>query len=93
MRLRPEKIQMLAELIHDALVAHPELKLEGERDAVAGLIRRVIAEDLQAEDELEEEARRLLEEHREEMTRKGIAFDKMLLKTKQKLARERRFTL
>ena len=93
MRLRPEKIQLLAEQIHAALARNPELTLEGEPGAIIGLIRRIITEDLQTEEDLEEEARRLLEQHRDHMAIRGIAFDKMLLKTKQKLARDRRFVL
>ncbi len=93
MRLRPEKIQRLAELVYETLHKVPDVSLEGDRDAILLLIRRVITDDMRAEEEIEEAARKLLEPLRDEIMRKGASFDKMLLKTKQKLAQERRMVL
>lgn len=93
MRLKPEKIEVLAEQIYDVLAANKDAGMSAERATVTAAIRRIITEDMKAEDEIEEQARALLEEHMDEIQRKGIAFDKILLKTKQQLARDRKMVL
>jgi hypothetical protein len=93
MRLKPEKIEELAGLVHEALAANPELKLQESREKIVHLIRLAIQEDLMAEDAIEEEARRLLGEHMDEIQRKGMSFDMMLLKAKQRIAQERKMVL
>jgi hypothetical protein len=93
MRLKPEKIERLARLIYEALEAHGEVTVTEPRDRVTQLIRAAIAEDLQAEDEIEEQARAMLEQYREEIRRKGASYDKMLQKAKQKIAQERKMVL
>ena len=93
MRLRPEKIEKMAARIHAALDANDELTVLESRDQVVGLIKRVIADDLKAEDDLETEVREILEEHRAEIDRSGASFEKLVLKRKQQLARERKMVL
>jgi len=93
MRLRPEKIEHLANLVFESLAQNPELTLHESRDHIVGLVRRVITDDLRMEDEIEEEARRVLESHRGEIDRTGASFEKLVLKAKQKLAQERKMVL
>lgn len=93
MRLKPEQINLLTELIVDSLEHNDEIEFAVERGEISVLVRNAITDDLKAEEEIEEEARRLLEEHREQIQWKGMSFDKLLLKTKQKLAQERKMVL
>ena len=93
MRLSPQKIEHLTNEIFEALAGNQEVTLEQGRDAVVTLMRKVIMEDLAAEDEIETEARRLLEEHMDEIQRKGASYEKLLRKAKQKLAQERKMVL
>jgi hypothetical protein len=93
MRLKPEKIEQLAELVYDALAANAEVKLVGERKDVVFQIVKVVTEDLQAEEAIEAEARKLLEEHENELRRTGVRFDQALWKTKKKIARDKGFIL
>ena len=93
MRLNPAKIDRLSEVVFESLAAHPEITIQEGRDMIVGLIRRVITEDLMAEDEIEEAAHLLLEPHREEIQRKGASYDKLLRKAKQKVAQERKMVL
>lgn len=93
MRLRPEKIEVLADQIYESLAANKEAGVSADKATITAAIRRVITEDMKAEDEIEEQARALLEEHMNEIQRKGISFDKILLKTKQQIARERKMVL
>lgn len=89
MRLKPEKIEQLADLVHDTLAKNANLKLQGEKKDITFEIRKVITEDLEAEDQLEADARKILEKHEDEMRRTNVSFDQALRKTKQKLARDR----
>ncbi len=93
MRLRPEKIEHLAGLILDSLSANADVKIQGERAAVIGEVGKIITEDLQTEEEIETEARKLLDAHQDEMRRTNIRYDQALRKTKQKIARDRGFVL
>jgi hypothetical protein len=93
MRLKPEKIEQLAELVYDHLAEVDEAKLQGARRDVVFVIRQTIEEDLQAEEAIEAEARRILEEHEDDMRRMGVSWEQMLRKTKQKLARDRGMVL
>lgn len=93
MRLKPEKIDHLSKIILQALDANSELALGDDRNAILALIRTVITNDLKAEDDIEEEARRTLEKHMNEIQRSGASYEKLLLKAKQQLARERKMVL
>lgn len=70
-----------------------KLKLNGEREALVLAIKNVITEDLKAEEQLEVEAREILEAHEGELRRSGVSFDQALRKMKQKLARDRGMVL
>ncbi len=93
MRLAPKKIDSLAELIFEALTSNEQVELQEGRERTVGLIRRIITDDLRMEEELEEEARQMLEAHSGEIQRSGASMEKLVLKTKQKLARERKLVL
>ena len=93
MRLRPEKIERLAELVYDSLKEHKELKLNGERETILFAIRGVITEDMEAEEAIEAEARKILDDHEDDMRRMGGNLEQMLRKTKQTLARDRGMVL
>ena len=93
MRLKPEKIESLANLIFAALAANGQITLNEGRDKIVAVIRRLITEDLQAEDAIEEEARNLLEQYKSEIDRKGASYERLFHKAKQKLAQERKMVL
>ena len=93
MRLKPEKVDQLAKVITEALAVHPEIKFGDSAERVTGLIKKVILADLQAEEALEADARKLLEQHANEINRTGASYDKLLQKAKQKLATERKMVL
>jgi hypothetical protein len=93
MRLSPRKIESLATAIHRALAANPQVQLQAPPDQVTRLIRQIIADDMKIEEEIEQEAKRLLEENLTEMQRATAPMDALLRKTKAKLARDRKFVL
>lgn len=93
MRLKPEKIEQLATLIYDTLAANPEVKLNGEKKDAVFEIVKAVTEDLKAEDDIEAEARKILEAHEDEIRRSGVRYDQALWKAKQKIARDKGFIL
>lgn len=93
MRLRPEKIEALAETVYDSLVARPDLKPKGSRSDLVFEISTAITEDLEEEDAIEREARALLEKHADDLRRSGLRSDEALKQTIRRIARERKFTL
>jgi hypothetical protein len=95
MHLKDEQISRLAEKILKDLTAVGQIVLKKERGAVLAAIRGAIAADLQAEDALEKDAARILDENLAALGRGAAAIDrhKMLRMIKEKLARERKIVL
>lgn len=93
MRLKPEQIQMLARVAYDALAAEDAVEMKSSRDTVLHQIEEVIREDLKAEEDLEAEARRLLDQHRDQIKVRGGNYDEMVRMTVKRLARERKMVL
>lgn len=93
MRLSPKRIETLARVICRSLEQSSELQLVESPEKATQLIRQVIAEDIRLEEEIEDEARRLLDEHKNEIDRKGASYDSLLRKTKSRLAQERKMVL
>jgi len=93
MRLKPEKIEQLAELVYETLAANSEVRLSGEKKDVVFQIGKAITEDLKIEEEIEVEARKLLEQHENELRRTGVRFDQAIWKMKKKLAQDKGFVI
>ena len=89
MRLKPEKIEQLVELIYTTLEGIDDIRINAEKATILAEIKRVITEDLLEEDKIEEEARKLLDEHADDIRRYGASYGQMLRKTVKKLARDR----
>ena len=56
-------------------------------------LQKVIVENLDAEEQLDTEARRLLQDYARDIREKGLDYRQLFAKTKEKLARERGFIL
>lgn len=93
MRLKPEKIEHLASVIYKSLAANEELSLTESEATIVMLIKQVITADLQMEVDIEDEARRLLEEKLTEAQLRNVSVDKLVMKAKQKIAQERKMVL
>jgi hypothetical protein len=93
LRLTPEKVKQLADLVARHLEENPEVNVQIKPDALRSTISTLINDDLKEEAEIEAEARKTLEAHREQIRRSGANFDDMLHKSIKKLARDRGFTL
>jgi|MudIll2142460700_1097286.scaffolds.fasta_scaffold1627899_1 hypothetical protein len=94
MRLKEDQINRLAERVLERLTAAGLITLKVERGKVLDGIRRAIAADVKGEQDLEQEAERLLEQTLRSM-RGGADIDrhKMLKMIKDKLAKDKGIVL
>jgi hypothetical protein len=95
MRLKEEQLNRLGEKILNDLIAANEVLLKGERGAALAAIKAAISADIQAEDALERDAERILQENLTALGRGAAEIDrnKMLRMIKEKLAKERKIVL
>jgi hypothetical protein len=89
MRRREEIAVRFADAIIKRLVTRKLLEVKDEARARTAL-SKVVVENLQTEDQLDTEARQLLQTYIRE---KGLDYRQLLNKTKEKLARDRGFVL
>jgi hypothetical protein len=92
MRRREEIAARFAEAIVKRLVTRKLLEVKDEKGARAALTR-VIVENLQTEDQIDTEARQLLQTYARDIREKGLDYRQLFSKTKEKLARDRGFVL
>jgi hypothetical protein len=95
MRLKEEQVHRLGEKILNDLTARGEVSLKGERGGLLAAIKKAIVADMQAEESLERDAERILEENLKALGRGAAGIDrhKMLRMIKEKLARDRKIVL
>jgi len=93
MRLKPEKVELLAKKVMQSLQKHQRVTFVGTPDLVEGAVRRIILNDLRQEDALEKEAEEILKQHRLAIDRQNMSYNTLLMKTKQQLARKKKIVL
>ena len=92
MKLHRSQIELLSSSVVQRLLDDKSATLPGF-DETQAVIDRVITEDLQIEDRLNEEVRGILAEHESAMRMQGVQFHDMFKIVKQKLVRERKLIL
>jgi hypothetical protein len=95
MRLKEEQIRGLAEKVYNDLSADGLITLRGERGAVVAGIARTLSQNFVAEQKLERDAEKLLDETMASMGSGAAEIDRrrMLKMVKDKLAKERGIVL
>jgi len=88
MRLRSDEIEFLSRRIVKTLLADEMLAVDDE-EAVMAEIGRVITEELEVEDRLNDEVREVLVQHSDEMARSNITYTEMFKMVKRKMAKEK----
>ena len=88
MRLTAEEIQYVSRKIVKTLVGEGKLEVDSE-PRIVDTIARVITEELQIEDRLNEEVREVLIQHASEMERSNVTYTEMFKMLKKKMAREK----
>jgi hypothetical protein len=93
MRLKPEKIEDLAQKVVQELKKHDDVAFRSDEDVVFHEIKDVIQKDLQREEDLEEEVREILQQHMKRIYRDDISFSDLVRKAKKQMARKRGLVL
>ena len=88
MRLTSDQVEYLSRKIVKTLVGQGKLEVDSDTRVAEG-IARVITDDLQVEDRLNEEVREVLVQHASEMQRSNITYSEMFKMVKRKLAKEK----
>ena len=88
MRLTAEEIQYVSRKIVKTLVGEGKLEVDSQTRIVDG-IAKVITDELQIEDRLNEEVREVLVQHSSEMERSNVTYTEMFKMLKKKMAREK----
>ena len=88
MRLSPDEIQYISRKIIKTLTAARRIEVDDAELVVEG-IARVITEELQVEDRLNEEVREVLIQHTHQMERSDITYSEMFKKVKRELAKQK----
>jgi hypothetical protein len=89
MRLRRKMIDYIAKIIADNLLEEEFLGMEGSPEVLTAEIRRVIREDLQIEDRLNEEVKEILRAYTAEIDRGNLDYSRMFAMVKRQLVKER----
>lgn len=92
MRLSADEIQFISRKIVKTLVAAERLEVDDETRVVEG-IAKVIVDELQVEDRLNDEAREVLSQHMGQMERSDITYSEMFRKVKRELAKKKGIVL
>lgn len=92
MRLTGDEIQYISLRIVKTLVAEGKLEVDSET-RVAEAIGKVITEELQVEDRLNEEVRDMLLQHSSQMERSDVTYTEMFKKVKRELAKKKGIVL
>lgn len=93
MRLSERKVDDLSHKIYQALSKSKFIILDRVEAPIVETVKNVFLDDLRAEDDLDEEVERILDEHAEEMRRRGADYHTMFKKTKALLAREKKMVV
>jgi hypothetical protein len=92
MRRREEIAARFADAIVKRLVTRKLVEVKDEARVRAAL-QKVVVENLQTEDQIDTEARELLQTHARDIREKGLDYRQLFSKAKEKLARDRGFVL
>jgi hypothetical protein len=79
--------QVLKQLSQEGLIQFDQAEYVQE------VMTQVLLDELSIEDHINEEVRKILEEHNDEMKRMGVSYDDMFRKVKRQLVRDRNIVL
>jgi len=93
MRLSREMIIHIANAIATNLESKGLAGYEVPRDVISAKIAEVITADMQAEDKLNDEVKKILSAHEDEISKGQLDYRKVFELTRQKLAKDRGIVL
>jgi hypothetical protein len=93
MRLTEEKVRSLAGKITRMLEEHPKVTLKADASQIAMRVGAVYLADLRREEELDQEVKRLLEQHLRGVNRASIDYEELFRKAKAQVVKERKLVI
>lgn len=91
MKLKPAQIKKLARLILDKLEQQNLINIRTTRDQITQKIESILLADVQMEDEIEKEARAMMEKYRAQVQSGEIDYQKMYGMVKKELMKKKKF--
>ena len=92
MRMRPEQVEIIAHEVVRRLDGSGAVRF-ADQEATKEMVVRIVTEDLQIEDRLNDEVREILRGLAEQMNSQNIQYHDMFKLVKSKLVRERKLIL
>ena len=92
MRYQREYVAYMAKQVLKRLSAASLVQFD-QADYVTEVMTQVMLDELSVEDRLNEDVRKILEQHGEEMKKVGASYEEMFKKVKKQLVRERKVVL
>lgn len=92
MRLTPNEIEYIARKIVKTLVGAGRLEVDSQPRVIES-IAKVVTDEMQVEDRLNEEVRETLMQHASEMERSNVTYTEMFKMLKRKMAKEKGIVL
>jgi len=92
MHLPREYVAYMAKQLLKRLTAAKLIQYE-QPEYVTEVVTQVMLDELSVEDRINDEVRKILEEHGTEMKRMGASYEEMFKKVKKQLVRERKVIL
>ena len=92
MRMRPEQVEIIAHEVVRRLDESGAVRF-ADQEAIKEMVVRIVTEDLQVEDRLNDEVREILRGLADQMNSQNIQYHDMFKLVKSKLVRERKLIL
>jgi len=92
MKFSKNRIDHIAENVYNHLSLQENVKLD-EKEKILFAVRSEIESDLQQEEEIEEEARRILENNKRSIDMRNVSYSELFKRSKEIIAKERKFIL
>ncbi len=93
MRISDKKIDRITKKLLELISKDKNLKQLVDSTTIEAQIKAIIIEDLKEEDLIEEEAKKILEQHANIISGQNIDYLALLNKTKRQIARQKGFVL
>jgi hypothetical protein len=93
MRISDKKIDRIAKKLLELIEKDKNLKLLVDSTTIEAQIKAIIIEDLKEEDLIEDEAKKILDQHANIISGQNIDYLALLNKTKRQIAKQKGFVL
>ncbi len=93
MKLSPDKVEQLAEVLVDHLAEVDGVLFQADDSQLRIAIREIVTDELMVEERLDAEIHKMLQSRKYEITMGRMNYDELFKKIKSKLVAERRIVL